>query len=183
MTASNRLILIAEIGAAHGVRGEVRVKAHTADPLAVGAYGPLVDDSGRRFVVRALRPLKGDMLVVAFEGVADRSAAERLNRRRLYVDRSALPPPEEDEFYHADLIGLRAETVAGKAIGEVVAVHDFGSGDLLELRRAEGSSLLVPFTKAVVPVLDFAGGRLVVDPPTGLLEAAEDGADEGEERP
>lgn len=172
MSASDRSILIAEIGAAHGVRGEVRVKAHTADPMAACGYGPLHDDAGRRFVVRSARPLKADMLVVAFEGVGDRTAAEALNRVKLYVDRSALPPPDEDEFYHADLLGLAAETVDGAAVGEVVAVQNFGSGDLLEIRRPDGDTVFVPFTKAVVPTLDFGAGRLTIDPPAGLLDGS-----------
>jgi len=174
-------ILIAEIGAAHGVRGEVRVKAHTADPMAIADYGPLHDSRGSLFRVKSLRHLKDDMLVVAFEGVADRTAAEKLNRTKLYVDRSALPPPDEDEFYHADLLGLAVETTAGEAIGTVVAVADFGAGDLLEVRRPGGASIYVPFTRAVVPVLDFSAGKAVIEPPQGLLE--EGGEPDGEDAP
>jgi 16S rRNA processing protein RimM len=166
-------ILIAEIGAAHGVRGDVRVKAHTADPASVAAYGPLFDEAGRVFRVRSLRPLKDDMLVVTFEGIADRNAAEALNRTRLYVDRSALPEPEEDEeYYHADLVGLSVETEAGEPVGRIVAVHDFGAGDLLEVRREGRASVHVPFTRAIVPVVDIAGGRVVIAPPDGLLDEA-----------
>jgi 16S rRNA processing protein RimM len=170
-------ILIAEIGAAHGVRGEVRVKALTADPASVGDYGPLHDDRGRTYVVASLRPLKDDMLVVRFEGVADRTAAEKLTRIKLYVDRSVLPEPDEDEFYHADLIGLAVETVGGETIGRVMAVMDFGAGDLLEVEREHGKSVFVPFTRAVVPTVDLAGGRLVVEPPDGLLDDGKDGPD------
>ncbi|HQF31159.1 MAG TPA: ribosome maturation factor RimM, partial [Hyphomicrobiales bacterium] len=173
-------VCLAVIGAAHGVRGEVRVKPFGADPLALGAYGPLADESGtREFEVAALRPVKGGMLVVRFRGVADRDAAERLNGTRLYVDRDRLPPPGEDEFYHADLIGLGAVHIDGAPLGRVVAVPDFGAGDLLEIATGGGKTLLVPFTRAVVPEIDLAGGRLVVDPPPGLLDEA--GADEDEE--
>ncbi|SCM77915.1 Ribosome maturation factor RimM [uncultured Pleomorphomonas sp.] len=181
MAEPQKSILIAEIGAAHGVRGEVRVKAHTADPMAIADYGPLRDGRGSLFRVKSLRHLKDDMLVVAFEGVADRTAAEKLNRTKLYVDRSALPPPDEDEFYHADLLGLAVETTAGEPVGTVVAVADFGAGDLLEVRRSGGASIYVPFTRAVVPVLDFSAGKAIIEPPQGLLE--EGGEPEGEDAP
>lgn len=181
MAEPQKSILIAEIGAAHGVRGEVRVKAHTADPMAIADYGSLHDGRGGLFRVKSLRHLKDDMLVVAFEGMADRTAAEKLNRTKLYVDRSALPPPDEDEFYHADLLGLAVETTAGEPVGTVVAVADFGAGDLLEVRRPGGASVYVPFTRAVVPVLDFAVGKAIIEPPQGLLE--EGGEPEGEDAP
>lgn len=172
-------VLLAEIGAAHGVRGEVRVKAYTADPQAIGDYGPLVDEHGRRYVVAALRPLKDDMLVVRFEGVPDRTAAERLTRTKLFVDRAALPEPEdEDEFYHADLVGLDVVAVDGTPIGTVVAVPNFGADDLLEVARPGRRSLYVPFSKAVVPTVDLAARRILVDPPAGLLDDADASADD-----
>lgn len=168
---STNAILLAEIGAAHGIRGEVRVKSHTADPEAFQDYGPLHDDRGRTFEVVSARPLKDDMLVVAFKGVADRTAAEKLNRTRLYVDRAALPEPDDaDEFYHADLIGLAVETVGGEPVGTIVAVQNFGADDLLEVRRPGRSSVYVPFTRAVVPTIDAAGRKVLVDPPEGLLD-------------
>lgn len=175
-------VLIAEIGAAHGVRGEVRVKAHTADPQAIGDYGPLYDGKGTAYEIRSMRPLKDDMLVVAFEGVRDRTAAEALNRTKLHVDRSALPEPEdEDEFYHADLLGLAVETASGERVGTVVALPNFGADDLMEIARPGRASVYVPFTRAAVPVIDVAGGRVVIDPPTGLLdEATPDRRGEGE---
>jgi 16S rRNA processing protein RimM len=163
-------ILVAEIGAAHGIRGQVRLKSHTADPAAVADYGPLRDDAGRLYRIRSLRPLKDDMLVVAFEGVTDRTAAEKLTRTLLYVDRSALPDPEDEEYYHADLVGLAVETVSGEAVGRVVAVQNFGADDLLDVSRPGRRSVYVPFTRAIVPVVDLAGGRLVIDPPDGLLD-------------
>jgi 16S rRNA processing protein RimM len=164
-------ILIAEIGAAHGVRGEVRLKAHTADPLAVGDYGPLRDAAGREYRIARLRPLKDDMLVVAFADVRDRTAAEALTRTRLYVDRSSLPEPDdEDEFYHTDLVGLAVETLAGDPVGRIAAVHNFGADDLLEVARPDRTSVYVPFTRAVVPVVDIAGGRVAIDAPDGLLD-------------
>jgi 16S rRNA processing protein RimM len=180
MAAGSKSILIAEIGAAHGIRGDVRVKAHTGDPQAIGDYGPLHDERGRAYVVSALRPLKDDMLVVRFQGVADRNAAEALNRTRLYVDRSVLPAPAEEEFYHTDLIGLAVETVTGAPVGTVTAVMNFGADDLLDVERPGRTSVFVPFSRAVVPTVDIAGGRLVIDPPDGLLdEPGEPPAEEG----
>lgn len=170
MVEPQKSVVIAEIGAAHGVRGEVRVKAHTADPLAVADYGPLHDSRGNVFRIKTLRHLKDDMLVVSFEGLTDRNAAEKLNRTKLHVDRSALPPPDEDEFYHADLIGLAVETTTGEAVGTIVAVANFGADDLLEVRRPGARSVYVPFTRAVVPTVDFPAGKAVIDPPEGLLE-------------
>ncbi|ODN69198.1 ribosome maturation factor RimM [Methylobrevis pamukkalensis] len=164
-------ILVAEIGAAHGIRGELRVKPHTADPEAIGDYGPLQDERGNRFVVKRLRPAK-DMLVVVFEGITDRNAAEALTGTRLYVDRSALPAPDEDEFYHADLIGLAAVTDAGETLGEIVTVQNFGASDLLEVRRPGKGALFVPFTREVVPTVDLVARRVVVVPPPGLLDEA-----------
>jgi 16S rRNA processing protein RimM len=164
-------VLLAEIGAAHGVRGEVRVKSHTADPEAFQDYGPLFDDRGNAYVVKTARPVKDDMLVVSFEGLTDRTAAEKLTRTKLYVDRSALPEPDdEDEFYHADLLGLAVETLAGEAVGTVVAVPNFGSDDLLEVSRPGRKSVYVPFTRAVVPTVDLPGRRVLIDPPAGLLD-------------
>lgn len=164
-------ILVARIGAAHGIRGEVRVKSFTADPLALGDYGPLSNGDGSiRLNVDRLRDA-GNMLVVAFAEVRDRTEAETLNGVDLYVDRSSLPDDgDEDDFYHADLIGLAVETTGGDAIGKVLAVQDFGAGDLLEVERGGKTTLFVPFTKAVVPVVDVKGGRIVVSPPDGLLD-------------
>mgnify|MGYP001174110437 CR=1 FL=1 len=170
-------VLVAEIGAAHGIRGELRVKPHTADPEAIADYGPLQDETGRRFVVRKLRPAK-EVVIVVFEGIADRTTAEALTGTRLYVDRSALPEPEDDEFYHADLIGLAVVTSEGEIIGEIVTVQNFGADDLLEVRRPGKATVFVPFTREVVPTVDLASGRLVVLPPPGLFDEA--GKDEGD---
>ncbi|MBG0801426.1 ribosome maturation factor RimM [Methylocystis sp. H4A] len=160
-------VLLGRFGAAHGVRGEVRLQSFTSDPLAIAAYDGLTDKSGtRNFRLRALRRQGKDMLVAQVEGVDDRAGAEALNRIELYVAREMLPAPEEDEFYIADLIGLRAETPDGEAIGVVVAVRNFGAGDILEIAPAAGGeSLLYPFTGAVVPVVDIAQGRVVITPP------------------
>jgi 16S rRNA processing protein RimM len=159
-------ICVARIGAAHGTRGEVRLWTFTADPMAVADYGPLETADGKATIeIESLRPAKGH-LVARLKGVNDRNAAEKLVNVELYVPRDRLPAPEEDEYYHADLIGLAAFTRDGARFGTVVAVHDFGAGDLIELRR-EGASdtVMLPFTETTVPVVDIASGRIVIDPP------------------
>jgi 16S rRNA processing protein RimM len=164
-------VCVARIGAAHGTRGEVKLWPFTAAPEAVSEYGPLeTADGARAFEIEALRPAK-DFFVARLKGVTDRTAAERLRNTDLYVPRERLPAPDPDEFYHADLIGLDAEDTAGKALGTVVAVHNFGAGDLLEIALAGGGeTVMMPFTAAIVPVVEMARGRIVVDAPPGLLE-------------
>jgi len=164
MVADN-LILIARIGAPHGVKGAVRVKAFTGDAAAIGDYGPLVAKDGTVFEIAHLRPDKS-VVIVSFAGVDGRDAAEALNGTDLYVARSALPASDDaDEFYHVDLIGLAAVAPDGERLGTVIAVHDFGAGEMLEIEQAGRKTLLLPFTKAAVPQVDLAGGRLVVVPP------------------
>jgi 16S rRNA processing protein RimM len=159
-------ICIAQIGAAHGVRGEVRLKAFTEDPLSVTRYGLLESEDGKqRFEIEAVRPAK-DMLIASLKGIADRDAAEALTNVRLYVAREKLPKAADDEFYYADLIGLAAVTSSGAPVGTVKAVHNFGAGDLLEIEPATGgATFMVPFTEAMVPTVDIAGRKIVVEPP------------------
>lgn len=174
---SDDRVLIGVFGAPHGVRGEMRLKSYTADPAAVVDYGPVFAEDGRRFALKLVRALKDDMVVVRAEGVADRDAAARLTNVRLYVPRERLPPPDEEEFYHSDLVGLSVATPEGEALGTVTAVVDFGAGDLLEIRRpAGGPTVLLPFTKAFVPTVDLRAGRILATPPAGLF-------DEGDEEP
>ena len=174
------LILVGVFGAPHGVRGDLRLKSFTADPMAIAAYGPLSDAAGARTwrIVHA-RPVKDDMLVVRVEGVGDRDAAARLTNVTLHVPRDRLPPIEdEDEYYHADLIGLRVETVGGDLLGTVAAVLDFGAGEILDIAPPDGGShRMLPFTRAAVPVVDLAGGRLVADPPAETEAREEDAGD------
>lgn len=159
------MVLLGTFGAAVGLRGEVRVRSHTADPAAIGDYGPLFAKDGRRFDVTVLR-LQKEMAIARVAGIADRTAAEALTNIDLYAPRAALGVVEdEDEFFHADLVGLRAETEAGVLLGTVTAILNFGAGDVVEVRPPRGKSLAYPFTKAVVPVVDIAGGRLVIVPP------------------
>ncbi len=161
-------ILVAEIGAPHGLRGEVRLRSFTEDPLAVQDYGVLEGDDGtRRFAIERLKPAKG-CLIARLSGVSDRTAAEGLRGVKLYVSRDRLPAPEDDEtFYYADLIGLAVVTGDGRALGTVIAVHNFGAGDLIEVEAGTGATVMLPFTAAVVSEVDVAGGRLIVEPPAG----------------
>lgn len=164
-------VRVAKIGAAHGVRGEVRLFAYTEDPLALRVYGELEDESGtRRFRIVSLRPAK-DHLVARFEGVGDRDKAASLTHLELYVAREKLPQRKEPgTFYHADLVGLSVETKAGEKLGEVIGVRNFGAGDLLEIKLARGGkTALLPFIDPYIPLIDVKGGRIVADPPEGLF--------------
>jgi 16S rRNA processing protein RimM len=158
-------ICVARIGAAHGVRGAVKLWPFTEDPLAVMDYGPLLTkDGARQFEVANARPAK-DHLVATFKGVSTREDAERLNGIELYIAREKLPETDEDEYYHADLIGLAAVNAADEPIGRVLAIHNFGAGDIIEIAPPSGPTLLLPFTNAVVPTVDLAGGRVVIELP------------------
>ncbi len=160
-------VCVAQFGAAHGVRGEVRLRSFTEDPLAFNSYGPLESEDGaRRFKIEALRPAK-DHFVARIAGIGDRSAAEKLTNLKLYVARDALPPVEDEgTYYHADLIGLAAVTPEGEPLGTVTAVLNFGAGDIIEIKRDGSEPLLVPFTDAAVPEIDMTARRMVVSPPT-----------------
>ncbi len=153
MSAADKRVCVGIVAGAHGVRGAVRIKSFTAEPKDVARYGPLEDESGgHRFSLRLVGAAKG-VLIGWLSGVADRDRAEALRGLRLYLPRAALPPTEEEEFYHADLIGLDAVLGDGTPLGQV------------------GPPAMVPFTRAVVPVVDLEAGRLVVEPPPGLLDA------------
>jgi 16S rRNA processing protein RimM len=164
--AGGERVCLGQIGAAHGLRGEVRLHSFTADPAAIASYGPLESEDGRIFEIAAMRPAK-DHFVVTLAGVADRDAAARLVNIKLYVPRERLPVPDEpDEYYHADLIGLAVVDPSGVKLGTVVAVHNFGAGDLIEVLPDEGGKTeLLPFNEAHVPMVDVAAGKIVVAPP------------------
>jgi 16S rRNA processing protein RimM len=167
-------VLLGVVAAPHGVRGLVRIKSYTEDPMAVAAYGPLSDESGRKeYRVEALSAARGAVLA-RIEGVADRTAAEALRGLRLYVERSALPDAGEREWYEADLIGLRAVGTDGRDWGKVVAFHDFGAGSVMEV---SGGAML-PFTDEAVPEIDVPGGKVVIEPPAGLLAGGGEKEDE-----
>ena len=161
-------ICVARIGAAHGVRGAVKLWTFTDDPLAVKRYGPLATkDGARHFEVASAREAKGH-LVATFKDVTTREAAERLNGVELYVAREKLPDTDENEYYHADLIGLAAVTSTDDPLGRVVAIHNFGAGDIIEIAPPRGATMLLPFTNAVVPTVDLAGGRVVIELPAEI---------------
>jgi 16S rRNA processing protein RimM len=161
-------ICVARIGAAHGVRGAVKLWTFTEDPFAITRYGPLTTkDGARSFEVAHVREAK-DHLVATFKGIADRNAAERLNGIELYVAREKLPATDDDEYYHADLIGLAAETTGGAPLGKVIAIHNFGAGNIIEIAPASGATLLLPFSNEVVPTVDLAGGRVLIELPAEI---------------
>jgi len=158
-------ICVARIGAAHGVRGAVKLWIFTEDPLAVLRYGPLTTkDGAHHFTVAHAREAK-DHLVATLQGVTTRDDAEKLNGVELYIARDKLPVTDDDEYYHADLIGLSAVTVTDEPIGRVIAIHNFGAGDLIEIAPPHGPTMLLPFTNAVVPTVDIAGGRVMIELP------------------
>lgn len=166
----NERVCVGAVAGAFGVRGEARLKPFTEDPRAVAAYGPVeTEDGARSFTVKITRPIN-DGLAVRLSGVNTREEAEALKGTRLYVSRAALPEPEDDEFYHADLIGLKVEDLSGKPLGVVRSVQNYGAGDFLEIvtpgRRAPA---LMPFTRETAPKIDLKGGRLIADPPEGVF--------------
>ena len=171
MTKPLTRILLGHISGAQGIKGEVVVHSHTAAPEDIAAYGPLSDAAGKRtFALRVLRVSKRGV-VCRIAGVTDRTQAEVLRGTELYIERSKLPEPEEEAFYHADLIGLTAVDAQAATIGTVTAVHNFGADDLIEIQIAGSSATeLLPFTKACVPTIDIAGGLIVIVPPVDVAD-------------
>jgi len=164
-------VCLGVIVGAHGVRGLVKIKPFTADPEAVADYGPVENEAGTRSFTIKVHGVHKGVVIAGAEGIEDRNAAEALKGVRLYVSRDALPEPEEEEWYHADLIGLDAVLKNGEVFGTIRQVHDYGAGDSLEIDRADGGgTVMMPFTKAAVPVVDVKGGKVVVELPEGLLE-------------
>jgi 16S rRNA processing protein RimM len=160
------LILVAQIGAAHGLKGDVKLVSFTEDRLAIAGYGPLETEGGLRLRIAQVRESRGSV-IARFEGIDNRTAAEGLKGQKLYVARDQLPAPGEGRYYHADLIGLQVES-AGRRLGRVARVANFGAGDLLEVASGQGfKTLLVPFTGAKV---DLAEGVVRVELPEGFLE-------------
>src|SRR5580700_7049790 len=171
-------ICIARIGAAHGVRGAVKLWTFTEDPFAVKRYGPLsTKDGARQFEVTDAREAKGH-LVATLKGVTTRDEAERLNGVELYIAREKLPATREDEYYHTDLIGLAAVTTADRPLGRVIAIYNFGAGDIMEIAPPQGATMLLPFTSAVVPTVDLKAGRVMIELPDEI-----EGEDESEASP
>lgn len=174
MTDKDQRVLLGRIVTAHGIRGDVVIDSYTDDPADIGAYGPLQSaDGSKELVVKVVRVTpKG--VIAHIKGIDDRNGAEALRGVELFVARAKLPMADEGEFYYADLEGLRAESEAGGLIGTVIAVQNFGAGDLLEVRlAAEGGTELIPFTDAFVPVVDIAAGRVVVILPASASDDEE----------
>lgn len=174
---SQQRVLLGHVLGAHGIRGAVLVRSYTAEPEAIAAYGPLEDEAGRARYVLTVEGATAKGLICRVEGVADRTQAEKLKGAALYVVRDRLPPPDDHEYYHVDLIGLDAVTEEGAALGTVVAVLNYGAGDILEVRAAgEKRTALYPMTEAVVRRVDIAGGVIVLAPPEEV-DAGDEAAD------
>jgi len=165
-------ICVGAITGSFGVRGEARVKSFCADPAAIGDYGPLsTEDGATTYTLTITRPVKSGF-AVRLSGVKTKEAADALRGTTLFAPRAALPTLPDDEFYHADLIGLTAVDTGGAELGRIHAVHNHGGGDLLELRaKGQKGTVLVPFTQAIVPTVDLGAGRIVIDPPEGLFDS------------
>jgi 16S rRNA processing protein RimM len=155
-------VLLGVVTGAHGLEGEVKVKTFTDAPESLGQYGPVTAADGRQLSVAGIRSAKGGEAIVRFKGIAGRTAAESLKGQKLFVPRSALPEPEDDEFYHIDLVGCAVEDRAGRSLGSVIAVHNFGAGDMLEIEEEGGETRFLPFTDDTVPSVDLKARRVVV---------------------
>ncbi|MFS4437184.1 ribosome maturation factor RimM [Paracoccaceae bacterium GXU_MW_L88] len=158
------LVCVGAIVGAFGVKGETRIKSFCAEPEDIASYGPLKDQAGKSYTLSALRPIKGGF-AVRLSGVPSKEAADAMRGTRLYAPRDALPSLPDDEFYHADLIGLEVYDTGGVKLGKVKAVHNHGAGDFLEVAAHGASPRLLPFTQAAVPTVDLAAGRIIADPP------------------
>ena len=161
----SRDVLIAAVIGAHGLKGEVKVKTFTATPDALARYRTLHAKDGRVFTIAQLRPGKADEAVATLAEVVDRNTAESLRGLELFVKRDALPAPDENEFYHADLIGLTAMDEADRVIGTIRAIHNYGAGDVIEIARGDGDTVMLPFVKDFVPLVDLKAGRVVIAEP------------------
>ena len=180
-------ILLGVVGGAHGIKGEVRIKSFTEDPTDIKAYGPLFDAKGNKYTIRTAR-IQKNVVVVTINEISDRNGAELLNGTELFVDRSALPEDDEDEFYQSDIVGMAVESVDGAAIGTVIAFHDFGAGEVIEIKPERGPSVMIPFSEAAVPDIDVERRVMIVEPlaaglvsdPEAEAEARRAAAEEGE---
>lgn len=173
-TEPKGMICVGAIAGSFGVRGEARIKSFCADPAAIADYAPLTLEDGRSFDLKITRPIKGGY-AARLTGITTKEAADALRGQRLHAPRARLPNLPDDEFYHADLIGLAVVDTGGQTLGRVQAIHDHGAGDVLELTGPglKGGAML-PFTRTVVPTVDLAAGRLVIDPPQGVFSGADD---------
>lgn len=168
MSAPGGHVLVGAIAGAFGVKGEVRLKSFCADPEAIAGYAPLTNGRGEALAALRITGRASGALTARIEGVTSKEAADALKGTELFAERARLPALPDDEYYHADLIGLPVFDAGGAEIGRVHAVLNHGAGDLLEVRGPDAAPLLLPFTRAVVPLVDIAAGRIVADPPEGL---------------
>jgi 16S rRNA processing protein RimM len=166
-------VCVGIVAGPQGVHGAVRVKSFTEIPEDIARYGPVEDEAGSRRFELSVRGRAKGVLIAKLPGVDGRDQAEALRGLRLYLPRSALPQTDAEEYYHADLIGLEAVLGDGTPVGRVRAVYDFGAGDTLEVARPDAPPVMVPFTRTVVPIVAPAEGRLILDPPPGLLDNGE----------
>jgi 16S rRNA processing protein RimM len=170
----NKPVLMAKIGAAHGLKGEVRIRSFTGDPMSVGKYGTLFDAAGNTYEIVTLRPA-GNMLIARFRSVAGREQAEALNGTELFIDRAQLPEDtQRDEYYQADLIGMRLHGRDGTYYGTVEAIHNYGAGDIIEARSGTSGTVMIPFSHAAVTKVDLGSGVITVDPVAAGLVASGD---------
>lgn len=162
---------MAEVVGVHGIKGTLKLKVFSDDPEGLPDYAPFCDATAKRtFDILSVQP-HGNTFLAEFDGVTDRTAAEKLRGTKLYVPRDRLPEIEDEEtFYHVDLIGLQARWPDGKPMGKVVSVANFGAGDLVEIRPLKGASFYIPFTGEAVPDVDLDAGTITIDPPPGLLD-------------
>ncbi|MFT5869502.1 MAG: 16S rRNA processing protein RimM [Paracoccaceae bacterium] len=171
--AMTERICVGAVTGSFGVKGEARVKSFCADPAAIGDYGPLTDEAGNSYTLKITRPVKTGFAVL-LSGIRTKEQADDLRGTRLYAPRDVLPGLPDDEYYHADLIGLDVIDTGGVTLGSVHAVHNHGASDLLEVRaKGQPGTVLVPFTQAIVPTVDIATGRIIIDPPDGLFSNGE----------
>ena len=182
-TGSLRMVCVGVITGAHGIKGHVRIKSFTAEPGDVARYGLVYDAGGEKPLRLTVTGRSRDLLIARIVGIDDRNAAEALRGRRLFVARGTFAPPDAEEFYYADLVGLRAEVLSEpehqrKTVGAVAAVHDFGGGDVIEVETESGGTIMVPFTRDAVPEVNIAEGRLVIALLPGLMEAETGGEDD-----
>ena len=165
-------VCVGAIAGVRGLKGEVRIKSFTADPDSIAAYGPVATEDGKQTFLLTIKSRAKGLLIARLDGIDDRTSAEELRGKRLYVPRSALPEPEFGEFYQADLVGLMAETNSGERLGEIEAVHNFGASDIIEIvcnNTNHEENIMIPFTNEVVPEIDIEGGRIVINLPSYVV--------------
>ena len=174
MNTDTSQICVGAISGAFGVRGEVRIKSFCADPATIADYSPLTTEDGRTFDLGITRAIKGGFAAV-ISGVDNKEDADALRSTRLYTARENLPNLPDDEFYHSDLIGLTVVDTGGETIGRVKTVQNHGAGDILEITGPTlKDGVLLAFTKEAVPTVDLTAGRIIIDPPEGMLPDAND---------